>query len=65
MPLSINLRKRNRLDPSVAEEANTLISSYRAHLPSTEEVFMHPDLEKGKAFKIGGWIGETDHNQII
>ena len=50
--------KAKQVDPSVAEEANTLISSYRAHLPSTEEIFMHPDLEKGKPFTVGGWIGE-------
>ena len=50
--------KGKQVDPSVAEEANSLISSYRAHLPSTEEIFMHPDLEKGKPFAIGGWIGE-------
>ena len=50
--------KGKQVDPNVAEEANSLISSYRAHLPSTEEIFMHPDLEKGKAFTIGGWIGE-------
>ena len=46
-------------DPSCADEANSLIASYSAHLPSTEEVFMHPDLEKGKSFTVGGWIGET------
>ena len=50
--------KAKQVDPSVTDEANSLISSYRAHLPSTEEIFMHPDLEKGKAFVIGGWIGE-------
>lgn len=50
--------KAKQVDPNVAEEANTLISSYRAHLPSTEEIFMHPDLEKGKPFTVGGWIGE-------
>ena len=50
--------KGKQADTSVAEEAHSLISSYRAHLPSTEEIFMHPDLEKGKAFTIGGWIGE-------
>ena len=50
--------KGKQVDPSVAEEANSLISSYRAHLPSTEEIFMHPALEQGKAFTIGGWIGE-------
>lgn len=50
--------KAKQVDPSVAEEANSLIGTYRAHLPSTEEIFMHPDLEKGKAFTVGGWIGE-------
>ena len=50
--------KGKQVDPNVAEEANSLISSYRAHLPSTEEIFMHPDLEKGKPFTVGGWIGE-------
>lgn len=50
--------KAKQVDPSIAEEANTLIGAYRAHLPSTEEIFMHPDLEKGKAITIGGWIGE-------
>ena len=52
-------QKAKEVDPSVAEEANSLIASYRAHLPSTEEIFMHPDLEKGKSFTIGGWIGES------
>lgn len=46
------------IDPSVAGEANTLINTYRAYFPSTEEIFMHPDLEKGNSVTIGGWIGE-------
>ncbi len=50
--------KAKQVDSSCTEEANGLISSYTPHLPSTEEVFMHPDLEKGKTFTIGGWIGE-------
>lgn len=50
--------KAKQVDPSCAEEANSLINAYRAHLPSTEEVFMHPELEKGKSITIGGWIGE-------
>ena len=52
-------QKAKSVDPSIADEANSLIGSYSAHLPSTEEIFMHPDLEKGKSFSIGGWIGET------
>ena len=51
--------KARQVDQNVAEDAAKLANTYRAHLPSTEEVFMHPDLEKGKTFKIGGWIGET------
>jgi len=51
--------KAKAVDSSCAAEANKLISTYRAHLPSTEEIFMHPDLDKGKPFRIGGWIGET------
>lgn len=47
-----------QVDSSVAEEAGKLINSYRAHFPSTEEIFMHPELEKGKSITIGGWIGE-------
>lgn len=50
--------KARQVDPSCAEEASSQISAYRAHFPSTEDVFMHPDLEKGKAITIGGWIGE-------
>lgn len=50
--------KAKQVDPGVAEDANRHIATYRQHLPSTEEVFMHPDLEKGKPFTVGGWIGE-------
>lgn len=50
--------RARQVDPEVAEEANKLINVYRAHLPSTEDIFMHPDLEKGKAFTVGGWINE-------
>ena len=52
-------KKAKQVDESCVEEANKLIGTYRAHLPSTEEIFMHPDLEKGKSFTVGGWIGET------
>ena len=53
-------QKAIQVDPeNCTEEAKSLIGSYQAHLPSTEEIFMHPDLEKGKPFTVGGWIGET------
>lgn len=51
--------KAKQIDPSLTEEANKLINTYRAHFPSTEEIFMHPDLEKGQTISIGGWIGES------
>ncbi|MDR1880800.1 MAG: tetratricopeptide repeat protein [Tannerellaceae bacterium] len=50
--------KAKQVDPSVTEQANKNIRTYREHFPSSEEIFMHPDLEKGKTITIGGWIGE-------
>lgn len=50
--------KAKQVDPESAVDANRYISTYRAHLPSTEDVFMHPEIEKGKAFTVGGWINE-------
>ncbi|MDR1779237.1 MAG: tetratricopeptide repeat protein [Tannerella sp.] len=50
--------KARQVDESVSAEAGKLISSYRQYFPTNEEIFMHPDLEKGKAVTIGGWIGE-------
>jgi tetratricopeptide (TPR) repeat protein len=50
--------RARQVDPTIGEEAGKLISTYRSHFPSTEEIFMHPDLEKGKSITIGGWIGE-------
>ena len=41
------------------KQANTLISTYSAHFPSKEEIFMHPDIEEGKAYFVGGWISES------
>lgn len=51
--------KAKQVDPSIAEEANKLIATYRQYFPSKEDIFMHPDLENGKTITIGGWIGET------
>ncbi|MDL2255779.1 hypothetical protein LJC38_04260, partial [Parabacteroides sp. OttesenSCG-928-K15] len=50
--------RARQVDPEIASEANDLIRRYRAYLPSTEDVFMHPDIEKGKPFTVGGWINE-------
>lgn len=47
------------IDPSISAEANRLISTYSQHFPAKEDVFMHPDLNAGASFTVGGWIGET------
>ena len=52
------LVKARSVDPSVAGEAGALIGRYSSYFPTTEEVFMHPDLNKGAGFTVGGWIGE-------
>ncbi|MDR0698233.1 MAG: tetratricopeptide repeat protein [Tannerella sp.] len=53
------LERARQVDPSVAEEAGKLIAVYVKFFPTKEEVFMHPELENGNTFTIGGWIGET------
>jgi hypothetical protein len=51
--------KAKQVDPSLAGEADKLIGTYSRHFPSKEDVFMHPGLESGKSFFVGGWIGEN------
>jgi len=51
--------KAKRVDPSVAEEANNLISIYSAHFPNKEDIFMQPEVDLGGTYKIGGCINET------
>ncbi|WP_329905052.1 tetratricopeptide repeat protein [Porphyromonas pogonae] len=53
------LNKARSVDPSVAPKASGLIAKYSRYLPSASDVFMHPDLSKGKTLTIGGWIGES------
>ncbi len=53
--------KAKQVDPSCAEEAQRLINTYSQYFPTTEEIFFNAGngLAKGKAFTVGGWIGET------
>jgi tetratricopeptide (TPR) repeat protein len=53
------LERARQVDPSVAEEAGRLINTYKKYYPTKEEVFMHPEINMGESFSIGGWIGET------
>lgn len=51
--------KAKQVDPSVAEDANKLISTYAKYFPSKEERFDLPNEFAGSTFTVGGWIGET------
>ncbi|MDX9749420.1 MAG: hypothetical protein RBT57_13065 [Paludibacter sp.] len=51
--------RAKQVDPTLAEDADKLISTYSRHFPSKEDVFMHPALDSGKSFFVGGWISES------
>jgi len=52
------LERARQLDPSIADEAARLIGVYSKYYPTREEVFMHPAVNAGENFTIGGWINE-------
>ena len=52
------LQKAKSIDPSVAEEANKLISTYSAYTPQAKDLFML-GYKAGDRVTIGGWIGES------
>lgn len=52
-------RKAKQVDPTCAETADQMIATYSRYYPSKEEVFFQPELQSGKSFTVGGWIGET------
>lgn len=49
------LRAAAAADPSVAGEANRLISRYSSMLPSAADIFMHPELGQGQSFTVPGY----------
>jgi hypothetical protein len=51
--------KAKQVDPSLAPDADKLISTYAKHFPSKEDIFFKPELQNGKSFFVGGWIGES------
>ena len=53
------LERARQVDPSCAAEAGRLIYTYSQHFPSKEDVFMHPSINSGDSFTIGGWINEV------
>jgi len=52
-------QKARQVDPSCADEANSLIRRYSQYFPTKEEVFFKPELKSGGSFYVGGWIGES------
>lgn len=51
--------RAKQVDPELTEDVDKLISTYRRHFPSKEDIFFKPELQDGKPFYVGGWIGET------
>ncbi len=52
-------RKAKQADPSCEEDANQMIATYSRYFPTTEEIFFQPELQDGKSFTVGGWIGQS------
>ncbi|WP_297271711.1 hypothetical protein [uncultured Bacteroides sp.] len=52
------LQKAKSVDPTVADKANELISTYARHTPQAKDLFML-GYKAGDRITIGGWIGET------
>ena len=51
--------KAKQVEPSCAEEASKLVSTYAKYFPTKEERFDLPNEFSGSTFTVGGWIGET------
>jgi len=51
--------KAKQVDPSSAADADKLIRTYSSYFPSKDDIFFQPDLQAGKSFFVGGWIGES------
>jgi len=53
--------KAKQVDSSAknVEDANKLIRTYSSYFPSKDDIFFQPDLQAGKSFLVGGWIGES------
>jgi tetratricopeptide (TPR) repeat protein len=47
-----------RVDPSIADLANSRISSYSRAFPSDENIFFY-GLKKGDSYRVGCWINEN------
>ena len=52
------LARAKAVDPSCADDADRLISTYRRHVPAANELFML-GYKQGDRITVGGWIGES------
>lgn len=57
-------QKAKSVDPSVAEEANKLISTYSAYFPKASDAFW-ADMKEGATVTVGCWINETTTARFI
>ncbi|MFW5821218.1 MAG: tetratricopeptide repeat protein [Bacteroidota bacterium] len=51
-------QKAKRVDPSVADRANSLIREYSEYFPTKEDLFFH-SIAEGDRYTVGGWINRT------
>jgi len=51
--------RAKQVDPGCAKDADKLIRTYSSYFPSKEDIFFQPQLQAGKSFFVGGWIGEN------
>ena len=47
-----------RIDENVIAEANRFITRYSQYMPSSEDIFMRPNVQERQRFKVGCWIQE-------
>lgn len=52
-----------RVDPSVANKADDLISTYSAYFPTQETAFFN-DVKEGDDYRVPGWVGESTKVRI-
>ncbi|MCT4615801.1 MAG: tetratricopeptide repeat protein [Marinifilaceae bacterium] len=57
-------RKAKKVDASVAEEAQKLISTYSKYFPGKEEAFFE-GWKNGQSYKVGSWINENTTIRLI
>lgn len=55
--VAVDEYQKAKQDPSCASKAQGRINKYSSLFPADNDIFMHPDLNKGQSYTVGGWIG--------